>query len=291
VALAAYPALWVSPREELRAMWRSVNLGATGHAQFFMGELTPTPGPTFYAVALPLRMTPWFLLGTLAAVVVLVVRRELRPYAAALACMAGPVAVGTSLASKQFDRYGLPLLVLAAIALGLAAVHLVEAIRRESVARRRGAVGLVAAAALVVHAALVVPWGLAYFNPALGGADTAERAILVGWGEVSDEVPELVMELEGGRCRGVRVGSVLESNGQPKADVDGATYVSVYVNHRQRVPEDHLAELLAGRPLAATIVRGGVTYVELYGPPDDPDPVTDGDPAGQLLCSSVGEAP
>jgi hypothetical protein len=291
VAVAAYPALWVAPREEVRAMWRSVNLGATGHAQFFLGELTATPGPTFYAVALPLRMTPWFLAGTLVAVVVLVARRDLRPYAAALACMAGPLAVGTSLASKQFDRYGLPLLVVAAVALGLAAANVVGAVRHRWVAERRGAVGLVAAAALALHAARIVPWGLAYFNPALGGAETAERAILVGWGEVSNEVPGLVLELEGGRCRSVRISSVLESNGRPKADVDGATYVSVYVNHRQRVPEDHLAELLEGRPLAATIERGGVTYVQLYGPPEgSDDAAAGGDRAGERLCDATDAA-
>ena len=68
-------------------MWRSVNLGATGHKQFFMGEITETPGPAFYAVALPLRMTPWFLAGLALAVAAFVGRRDLRSTGAVLGLM------------------------------------------------------------------------------------------------------------------------------------------------------------------------------------------------------------
>jgi hypothetical protein len=294
VAVLAYPALWTAPGEETRAMWRSVNLGATGHAQFFRGEITDTPGPTFYAVALPLRMTPWFLAALALAVVVLVARRDLRPVGGALACMLLPPAVGVSLASKQFDRYGLPLLALAAVAVGVALAGLWDRLGAGQLARVGNRVGLVAAGALVTFSASVAPWGLAYFNPALGGADAAERTILVGWGEAARLAVDEVLVLEGGHCKGVRLAGVLRSNGTPVTDVDGATYVAVYVNQRQRVPRAQLERLLVDRDLVATVERGGVDYVRIYGRPANElaaaARLEEGErPAGGLLCGRAAD--
>ena len=292
----AYPALWVNGDEETRAMWRSVNLGATGHRQFFMGEITDTPGSTFYAVALPLRMTPWFLAALALAVLVVLARRDLRSTGATLVLMALPVAVGISLASKQFDRYGLPLLVLAAIAVGVAVAGTVGRLRAPALVRATRVATVVVIGGLVAHSASLAPWGLAYFNPALGGAERAERTVLVGWGEGAGLAAEQVLELEGGRCGDVRVGWTLRSDGTPVPDVDGATYVAVYVNHRQRIPPARLDRLLVDRELVGTVERAGVDYVRIYGPPADPWAAAlrlePGErPAGGRLCDMVSGTP
>ncbi len=63
VVFVAWPALWVEPLHQIQLMRRSAGLAETGHTSFFLGRVTETPGPLYYVVSTPLRMTPWFLLS------------------------------------------------------------------------------------------------------------------------------------------------------------------------------------------------------------------------------------
>jgi hypothetical protein len=274
VIVVAYPALWVAPIDELRFIWRSASIAGQGHLQFFLGKVTSTPGPTYYFVALPLRTTPWFLVGSVVAAVAIWASRATRAFGLALACMGVPSLLVVSFASKQLDRYGLPLLVVAAIGVGIVVASGAERIKRtSSLGRHLGIAGVLAALALGAHSFAVAPWGLAYFNPALGGPKVAERTILVGWSEGLERAGRFIARREAGHCDSVTIsapglqdqfpcGTLVRGPGHPDP-----TYVVVYVSERQRAPPAAIAGAVADRELVGTVEELGVKYAEIYGPP------------------------
>ena len=276
--VVTYPALWVDPVSELHALRTSAAIGEVGHSQFFLGEVTETPGPLFYLVSLPFRATPWLLLGAAVAVPALAASRRMWGVGVALLAMAAPPLVLLSVASKQIDRYGVALLVLAAVAVGAGVSAVAERpeVRRR---RRRRRPGTMAAAGLllVAHGLLVSPWGIAYFDPLLGGSRTAVDEVLVGWGEGFESAGALIARLQHGRCDGVVVsgvppGAFYRCGARPGG---GRTvdYVVVYVNARQRDGEV-VHDKTRDRPLVARHRIRGITYLEVYGrkgaaPPDE----------------------
>ena len=216
-------------------------------------------------------MTPWFLAA--AAAVVAIWRRPARALGLAVACMGVPALAILSIASKQFDRYGLPVLVACAWRWGSSPPPLVDTARRRwPGARGRRAVmagGGALAAAVGAYSLAVAPWGLAYYNTALGGGDTAVDTVLVGWWEGLEQVGQAIAERERGHCDDVTIrGSgtpLIFPCGRVRGD-DDADYVVLYVSTWQRWPE--LAQLSAAdRPLLATVRERGITCAELYQAP------------------------
>src|SRR5262245_36401036 len=269
VTFLAYPALRVAPIHELRFLWQSAGLAGEGHPQFFLGKVTKTPGPSYYFVALPLRTTPWFLVGSLVSAVAIWTSRATRPIALALTCMGVPLLLVISAASKQLDRYGLPLLAVAAIAVGVVVASAAEQVARtSSTARRLGIAGGLAALVVGVHSLVIAPWGLAYFKPALGGPRVAQRAILVGWSEGLERAGRFIARREAGRCDSVTIAApgrpALYPCGKLVKGADDPTYVVIYVSERQRMPPAMLAELVGDRELVGTVEELGVTYAEIY---------------------------
>lgn len=295
VTLVAYPALWADPSSEITYLWRSVTLAADHHSNFFLGEATRTPGPHFYLVALPFRMTPWFFVALLGAGLVCACRPLARSYAAVGVVIASPAFVIVSVASKQFDRYGLPLLLVAAIVVGIAVQHLrpsrdasgdpgvhkrrtsgsPEALRAGS---RPGFVVTagVAALALGAYALVTSPWGLAYFNPLLGGETAAEETLLIGVGEGLDEAFKLVEEAAPNGCDDIKVrmqGWVLTPAFWACDNVtelgNDSDYVILYIAYNQRAEPGELTSLTEGRDLVGTVEIRGITYAEVFGPAPD----------------------
>ena len=213
VTFVADPALWVAPVREARFVAESAEMGSAGHQQFYRGEITATPGPTFYPVSLALRTTPWFLLAAVVAGVAVWVRPATRSRAAVLACIGIPILVLLGLAAKQFDRYGIALLVVAAVVVGVAAGDLAGALRRRGLPMARlGAVAACGAALVVAWSADVAPWGLAHYNPLLGGADRAERTVLVGWGEGIEQASGFVARRDWQHCHDVTVWGPIQAD-------------------------------------------------------------------------------
>ncbi len=279
VSVALYPALWVAPFDELAFIRRSASIGAQGHLQFFRGEVTPTPGTLFYPISLSLRTTPWFFLAGVIAAIAVWVPRATRGFGAALACMAVPPFIVLSLASKQFDRYGMALLVVAAITTGVVIASGARRLAKDTTPRRLlGVAGLVTAVGIGVYSLAIAPWGLAYFDPALGGAAVAERTVPVGWAEGFERAGQFIARRQGGNCDEVTI-LAPRSQVPPAQDIfpcgvrtgtpEDATYVIVYVSVRQRTPPDELEAMTRDRELIATIDELGVTYAEIYGPRAD----------------------
>jgi 4-amino-4-deoxy-L-arabinose transferase-like glycosyltransferase len=273
----AWPAIWADTANQLGLIRESAGLAEMGHLTFFRGDPTETPGPLFYAVATPLRMTPWFLVGSI-LLAPLALARSWRRHAVLLLVVALPAVVALSVASKQFDRYILIVLPYLALMVGMGLDVSVTALRRaraDAVAATRPLIasGALIAAALFTHAVAVAPWGLAYFNPLLGGSATAERTLLVGWGEGLELAGERIREREAPQCD-VDV-AVFEAPGyaqirsafpcgRPTADFSGADYLILYVNRRQRVSDAELENLRSAGSLVDVIRIRGIDYVEVY---------------------------
>lgn len=267
--LVAWPAIWADPLHQFGLLQESAALARTPHTTFFLGQPTTTPGRLYYAVATPLRMTPWFLLGSLLLIPLGLARR--RRHMVILLVVIASIAAVLTTAARQMDRYVLTALPLLALACGLGLDVAVGPARAWFDTRPRLAIaaGLAATALLVLHASWIAPWGLAYFNPLLGGSATAEQAILVGWGEGLELAGERIRQREAPRCD-LKVALkywVLSSAfpcGSTTPEVDGADYLVLYVNHRQRLSEPALTDLRRRGRLIDVVSIRGIDYAEIY---------------------------
>jgi hypothetical protein len=261
--LLAWPAIWADPIDQISVLSNSAGQGGRGHEQFFRGEVTETPGPLYFLVATPLRMTPWFLLATLAMIAAAIVRVT-RARLATLAIVAIPAFVGLSLASKQIDRYVLVVLPFLALGVGLGIDALWVRLRHGRQVRKVAlSVAGTAAALALAHAVWVAPWGGVYFNPLLGGSKEAERTILVtgtvGW----QRAGEPIRDREEPACD-VTIAVYpyplpdtfpCGTAGPPRANPD-PDYAVTYVSWQQRNPEQAEALSTSGRIVGTVKIRG-----------------------------------
>jgi hypothetical protein len=238
-----WPALWTDTLHQLSLLPKAGELAQEGHVTFFRGRIVDTPGPSYYVYAFPLRMTPWFFVALPIATVTALVVRATRARAATLLTFLVPVVVIISFASKQIDRYVLALVPFCALLVGLM-LERVAAVARARIGRRAiTATGATLAAASLAYSLTVVPWGLAYFNPVVGGGDRALKTVLVGWGEGMEQMYGYIRRREHGRCDSLSTiapnmvegeygcGTLVEV-GSPEAAT--ADYAIVYVADWQR---------------------------------------------------------
>ncbi len=266
----AWPAIVVDPVfqfERLLASARIANESGAfvrGTQQFYRGQGTNDPGWSYYPVASMLRVTPWFLLAVLVGAPVTLARSRIRGYALALATPIGAFFVMLSVASKAYDRYAIMILVPLVVVAAIGVDVLVRPILRGLT------VVVVAAltAAMFGFTLLVVPWGLAFFNPALGGSAKGRETLMVGWGEGLDLARNRIEELEGGDCSTTTVAGlegmylVGWTCASPPAAGDEADYLVVYVNQIQRNPEARAQ--VEARDLIDTVEIRGITYAEIW---------------------------
>ena len=273
--LLAWPALWADPVDQLSSLRRSGEIGGRGHLQFFLGEVTDTPGPLYYLVSIPFKMTPWFLLGMLAVIAAAVVRST-QTRLAAVALVALPALISLSFASKQIGRYALAVLPLMALAVGLGLDALWTLIRRRRLLRQRDPsvrrIAPLAAGSLLAlmlaHSMWVAPWGTAYFNPILGGGSAAESKIIVAGTYGHDRAGEVIREREAPECA-VTIGAFsawAPESLYPCGSVErirrvsdlgaGLDYVVVLSDYRQRFPDVASALRASGRTVAEAKLWG-----------------------------------
>lgn len=265
----AWPALLVDPGFQFERLVASVGLAGdtsrlgAGTSQFFRGRPTDDVGVTYYVVASSLRVTPWFLAALVVGIPAAVVRRGSRTFALALATPMVAISVVLMAASKSYARYAVLVLVPLAVVAAIGLDDLVRPLLRG----RRIAVVASLGAAMFVHTLFVVPWGLAYFNPALGGSEAGRSTLLVGWGEGQEQARQRIVDLEGGRCSRVTVTGLelLSLLASPCSQPSGAgkpDYVVLYVSTLQRNPAAR--DRVQGRELVDTIEIRGITYAEIW---------------------------
>lgn len=292
IYVIGWPAMWVEPLSTLQGVLAKASgyaVGGHDPGNFFLGRISDDPGPLFYPVALAFRLTPVALVG-LAAVVYSFVWRSWRGAAAltgarkrraALLLLTFALTFLTFMTAgaKKFDRYVLPTIV----ALDLtAAVGLVWLVRAITVRCRRFrdhcATFLTAAVTGIVLLVMAVahhPYYLTVYNPLLGGAPVAQRAILVGWGEgyglaagylnaqpsASDAQAATrgvsnLMPLFAGRTRSMSSYRPWESD-----------YVVLYISHVQRRHDPEVLErylLNPDREPEYVVRLAGIDYVWIY---------------------------
>ncbi|HSM56996.1 MAG TPA: glycosyltransferase family 39 protein [Candidatus Sulfomarinibacteraceae bacterium] len=193
--LVLLPALWTAPRYVL-----AHTAGLTGQfvddaarQTFFLGQMTPDPGPLFYPVALLLRLSPAASLGLLAGLAAITSRRfpapsHLRevvggraPYAVLWLLLFAIVYLSAiSLASLKYDRYALPALAALTIVAAWGIVWLARRLKSHTW-HALALIAVLQGAYLVLH----LPYPLLAYNWLAGGQTIAARALPVGWGEGS----------------------------------------------------------------------------------------------------------
>jgi hypothetical protein len=304
--VALWPVLWVGPLRAYQQLRMGVEAeGAEPHmlGNFFLGRAEDAPGLLFYPVALGLRLTPWALLGLLA--LPLALRRAQPATRRDLAALAGFVVlfvVALSLFPKKFNRYLIPAFptvdILAAI--GLMTISDLRfwifdfgpAQSKIQNLKSKILLGVVALAA-IVNAAWYHPYGIAYFDQALGGASMGARTFLVGWGEGFEQVAAWLNQQPD--ITGVVTVSPMGSSLQPYmrkgaqvSGPDGAVlphksgYVVVYIRQVQDgqtvPPFDQFYS--RGVPLHVVTIHG-VDYAWIYQAPP---------PVAQLRPAAFGSA-
>ncbi|NTU85348.1 MAG: phospholipid carrier-dependent glycosyltransferase, partial [Chloroflexales bacterium] len=283
---ALWPALWANPMDAYAQLQLGVLAeGAQPHetGNFFLGRRDEAPGLAYYPTALPLRLTPWALLGLLALPFVWRRAKELcqaRPTLAALAGFAVLFIAAMSVFPKKFDRYLIPtapaLSILAAA--GLIALASLGARRAGALWRYGALIGIVGALNLATLA-WWHPYNLIYFSQLFGGTPTGAQTFKLGWGEGLNQVADWLNQQPD--ITGVAVTSerttvlnpFLRTGAQADYPVNGQLhrengYVVVYVTQVQGgTPAPPFDRFYRHMTPLHTVRRHGVDYAWIYQVP------------------------
>jgi len=302
--VALWPAAWFRPLFLTYRLYRASRWGTlVSHgSNFFLGQPVDDPGPLFYWVILPFRLSPLVLILLLAGIVLLAVavRAALRRpttgrTAAPLHRQNGrdlhlPVialaflfffTVMVSLAAKKGDRYLLPAFLPADILAAWALVELIDLTGFPKPVRSRL---LAAGAALILASSILwlrlAPYYGAYFNPLLGGGPAAARTFTFGQGEGLDLAARYLNGRENSRDllavsfypQEFRYYFGGNATSLRRGDWDKtwqfADYVVFYVSQVQRkLPTAALVDFFSGQQPEYTARLGGVDFAAVYRSP------------------------
>ena len=320
-----WPAAWQRPFYHIYRLFRASSwAGTVSHgSNFFLGKAVDDPGPLFYAVVLPFRLSPLVMLLLLAAIVLLVVAWRQHRSDDVMVPLAGFAfilffTIMVSLAAKKGDRYLLPIYPIADIIAAWALVRLLDltgfpkpvrsAVESEDLTgpRRdrsvRSILAPAAAAALIVLTSLLwlrlTPYYGAYFNPLLGGGPVAMRTFAFGQGEGLDLAADYLNAQENsGEALAVSFypqqfryyfdGEVTSlRRGEWDQTWQFADYVVFYVSQVQRkLPTAGLVDLFATQIPEYTARVGGVDFAQVYR---SPVLLSGGPPAVEQRLESAG---
>lgn len=289
-----WPAAWQRPLFFLWRLYRASRWGTlVSHgSNFFLGQPVDDPGPLFYGVVLPFRLSPLVMVLLVVAVVLLAAalwRRRRLPVGSdvALAGLAFILffTIMVSLAAKKGDRYLLPVYPLADVA---AAWALLSLLRLPLPARERRlpseGVRVIAAVALILLTSVLwlrlAPYYGAYFNPLVGGGPVAARTFSFGQGEGLDLAARYLNDQENSQdllavtfypqqFRYYFQGNVTSLR---RGDWDKtwlfADYVVFYVSQVQRdLPTAGLVDFFSAQRPEYTARLGGVDFARVYRSP------------------------
>lgn len=215
IYMLLWPAMWVDPLGTLqRVLAQAGSYAAEGHgsANYFLGEIfyisqRPTSTYFFYPIAYLWRATPAALAGLALTIPAFwnywkpLDEEYRRKPAISLALYALLFLLFMTLGAKLLDRYMLPAMpaldLLAACGWVGAATWLGRFVGRR--ASRWAGVALLAAVALVQSSGALRthPYYFTYYNPLVGGVDTAPNVLMIGWGEGLDETGRYLSQKPG----------------------------------------------------------------------------------------------
>lgn len=269
VWFALYPATWAHFDRVIDRLTLGVEVAFEGHLNFFLGEPTIQPGPIYYLLALALRVTPWVMMGLVAAPFALRLYRQQSHLLFGLFLYAVLFLAIMTLQRKQLDRYMLPVFPVLYV---FAAVGLLWIVDRLHIPGRT--MWSVATLVMVVNTWISYPYEIAYYNPLLGGAATAERTLLVGWGEGLDQAVDYIESDSDDVCATnimsayhelvdiyLPCSSITPLDEDRMADAD---YIVFYINQLQRGFNQPLIDALAESDPAYVARINGVDFAYVY---------------------------
>jgi len=294
LVIILWPSLWVNPLGTLQNVLGSAVGYAEephGNSNYFWFAIRPDPGPAFYPVAWAFRTTPWVMLG-LAALLLLRKHSDDGAPLIWLASYALLYGLLMTLGAKKFDRYGLPAYLPFDIIAAAGWAAFLRGIARprraigaglfspsgRRVGVRAGAGVKAGLAALLAVGQLVLflprqPYYFSYYNPVVGGARTAIKVLLVGWGEGLEKAAAYLNVKPGAeqfRVNTAHIGQfapyfVGETSSSGDVDMAEADYYVFYWNVIQRQRDAEVLNLFYGvRDPEYVVTEDGIDYVYIY---------------------------
>lgn len=292
-----WPSMWVTPLETLGLVYdyTTRKVGAEGVNLFFMGQTyaDSDPGPIFYPFILLMRLTPLALLGFTFYVLprgglwhrkTFNIQRSTFYTSCILLIYITIYALVMTLGSHKQDRYLLPIFPALDILAATGWVWLWEWWQRRSQHSLSPTPHFLALRAFGVPTTFLLlqlltifphhPYYYSYFNPLLGGGQTAVRTMRIGWGEGMDQVGAYLAAKP--NSRELTVSSRFTHNMLGfKGDLisllpDGrwtqADYIVLYIQQVQRrqEPSPAFIDYFLARPPEKVITIGGIDYAWIY---------------------------
>jgi hypothetical protein len=299
VFVAAWPAMWVIPREVLSEVFGTAqSYVIKGHNSriFFNGQIIEGNDFGlryfyFYPLTYLWRVTPIAMIGLIAFILGAV--RKLKPLAGPkVRWLSTVLLIATfiyllvlTLGLKKFDRYIIPVFAPFDILAGLGWYAWMLWLKEKSPSRLgMASIPLAIGLVLILQATSflrIFPNILSYYNPLMGGSRKAADVMQIGWGEGLDlaalylnqksNAENLVVSswygngpfsfFFKGETFDMPGNSSTKSNWQNSNSSD---YIVTYIHQWQRnMPEDLLSELATQEP-EQTIWINGIEYARIY---------------------------
>ncbi len=278
VFVVLYPAMWVEPILTVRNLiYGLVGRGLTTGGEsmgntFYLGKVVERPGILFYPLVLALRSTPVTLIFGLIGAIwgVWEFLKKKRTVLFFLLLYSSFFLIQMTIVAKAGDRYLLPAFLGLDILAGYGVVKAIERIKEfwKNLA--------IYCLLPITYCLLLFPLNsvfLSYYNSLLGGGKTAEKLMVVGWGEGLREAAMYLNQKPD--AEKLKVAAFYPDGLQPyfKGEVwdicvegdDAADYTVLYVNMIQRRKCSEFVERYHENSRPEKIINlNGINYAWIY---------------------------
>jgi hypothetical protein len=299
-----WPALWVDPVSTIRVTlkeWQSSISTPHPWGLFFQGKtVTGDPGILFYVYVFLYKITPITLAGlSLTAFALLFRIKSFFPQRSwrsvlILTIFVIVYSVGMAAGERKFDRYILPIFLFVDLFAAIGFIGLVRLLWGTPTIAWRIAtavlvVGLVAGQ---VDSTLAQrPYPLDYYNPLMGGTKSAEKTVMVGWGEGFDQAANFILAKPGGNTAAVRVSTrpssmqyyfpdtatvqnlfALQADRHGILDWANTDYAVIHILQLQRETSGRIVHYFDNLTPVHTVFIDDIPFVKVYDLRDIPPP-------------------
>ncbi len=294
IFVVLWPSMWVDPMDTFQQMLdETFGKVDEGHLVYFLGQPTLDPGPWFYLIVIPFRLSPVVLAGNVLSLLFFVplFSRNLHPLTRRtlfhLWLFTVTLLLFGNLSPKKQDRYLLPLFpflnLLAAIG-WIGFINLTLAWARQKYSDIKTAAFILQPSAFILllflhllPAFTYYPYYLTYFSPLFGGPTQAAEITLMGWGEGMEQAAAYLNtkphadELSVASTPSQTLLPYFEGTGENFYTNDialRADYVVLYLAQMQRLaPSPEIVRYFEAQTPEHVIIIQNVPYAKIYPGP------------------------